>query len=497
MTEPKEWESRKSLRDTALSEVLKSVGNDSISKNELKRRVKQELAMKKIKRIKPDDELPKPEPAEPNKARVLYIGDEPIPGKEKYLGGVLGPDGCAYGVPGHAETILKIDPKTDKVTQFGGPFKGHYKWLRGNCIVNEEQKIYSVYFMPSHSDKILKLIFEGTDSNKDPTIKLLDGSDDETRKTLREVIWKWHGGVTDITGRYIYGIPCNAHSVLKIDTFTDEVTSFGSEYLLSHIHPDAQKNKWYGGILDPVCGRIYGSPQNADSVLEIIPGHTPEMPDQVRVLGKDIPYLKTPGGWKWHGGMYCPKDGCIYGIPNHADTVIRICPPPKGCDVNTSAVVTLLDCPEIPMAHRGDGKYKYLGSVLGADGNLYCVPGDADRTLVINPVNKSETAMHLVGPNYSHLGKCQNKWQNGYCGRDGQVYTIPLKGESILQIDSRPQSNSNTSFDATQTLLMPTNGTMVGNNKWESGVITDDGSAIYCMPLVCKRVLKIEIPESS
>ena len=66
--------------------------------------------------------------------------------------------------------------------------------------------------------------------------------------------------------------------------------------------------------------------------------------------------------------------------------------------------------------------------------------------------------------------------------RPREVYCIPLKGESILQISCATGE---------QRLLLPDNGSMEGNNKWESAVMTADGGAIYCMPLVCKRVLKI------
>ena len=35
--------------------------------------------------------------------------------------------------------------------------------------------------------------------------------------------------------------------------------------------------------------------------------------------------------------------------------------------------------------HREDGKYKYLGGVLGSDGVMYLVPGDADRVMKVVP----------------------------------------------------------------------------------------------------------------
>eukprot|EP00959_Pyramimonas_sp_CCMP1952_P001909 39301-Pyramimonas_sp.AAC.1 len=43
-----------------------------------------------------------------------------------------------------------------------------------------------------------------------------------------------------------------------------------------------------------------------------------------RTLG----HPKTPGwlqGWKWHGGVVGPN-GAVYGIPSHADCVLKIQP---------------------------------------------------------------------------------------------------------------------------------------------------------------------------
>ena len=40
-------------------------------------------------------------------------------GKNKWYGGIRGFDGCIYGAPYTARSILRIDPKTDKVTMLG------------------------------------------------------------------------------------------------------------------------------------------------------------------------------------------------------------------------------------------------------------------------------------------------------------------------------------------------------------------------------------------
>jgi len=314
-----------------------------------------------------------------------------------------------YGIPSWAETVLRIDPKNElePVTELmhpDGPMKGE---------------------------------------------------------------WKWHGGVMANDG-HIYGVPCSANSVLKIDTVTYEVSTFGDPTLLDG------KQKWYGGLLG-ADGNIYCIPQNADSVLKIIPET-----QEVVLLGQG--QIGPWGGWKWHGGVVAPRDGCIYGIPNNLDTVMRIDPFANG----GAGEVTLFGDRETIKggSHRDDGKYKYLGGVLGSDGCIYCMPGDADRVLKIIPGMQpgGEPDVCVIGKSFEDERKCQNKWQNGFEGQDGCIYGIPLKGESVLQIDIATQQVSS---------IQPKAGPLTGNNKWEGGVVGNDG-CMYCMPLNSKVVLKIK-----
>ena len=73
--------------------------------------------------------------------RLLHR-DQPLWGRDKWLGGVLGADGNIYGVPGHSKHILQIEPeKEDKVSVIGGPFEGKYKWLRG--VAANDGAVYS------------------------------------------------------------------------------------------------------------------------------------------------------------------------------------------------------------------------------------------------------------------------------------------------------------------------------------------------------------------
>lgn len=87
----------------------------------------------------------------------------------------------------------------------------------------------------------------------------------------------------------------------------------------------------------------------------------------------------------------------------------------------------------------------------------------------------------------------QNKWQNGFLGRDGFIYCIPLKAETVLRISTCGQTTATPSVS-----VLPIPGreeVRKGNNKWEGGVMGEDG-LIYCMPLVCKYVLRIRPEEA-
>ena len=168
----------------------------------------------------------------------------------------------------------------------------------------------------------------------------------------------------------------------------------------------------YGGLLGG-DGCIYGIPQNASSVIKINP-----FTDECTLIGS-----LAEGGHKWHGGNVGP-DGNIYGIPCHADNVIKI---------NTaSGEVSTIGGPIPAGKHRPDGKYKYLGGVVGSDGAIYCLPSDADYVLRID----CETSeVKCVGRSLEDEIISHTKWQNGFLGNDGCIYGIPLSGQTVIKIN--------------------------------------------------------------
>ncbi|CAJ1342089.1 unnamed protein product, partial [Effrenium voratum] len=55
--------------------------------------------------------------------------DAVVLGRDKWLGGELGCDGCVYGIPGSASRVLKVDGS--RVELIGPELAGKFKWLRG------------------------------------------------------------------------------------------------------------------------------------------------------------------------------------------------------------------------------------------------------------------------------------------------------------------------------------------------------------------------------
>jgi hypothetical protein len=97
----------------------------------------------------------------------------------KWIGGVLAPNGCIYGIPRNSTSILKIDPTNDAVTTLGN-LAGTDKWIGGVLGPNG-----CIYGIPLYSTSILKI---DTATDAVTTFGNLAGTD------------KWNGGVLGPNG---------------------------------------------------------------------------------------------------------------------------------------------------------------------------------------------------------------------------------------------------------------------------------------------------------
>jgi phage shock protein PspC (stress-responsive transcriptional regulator) len=70
-----------------------------------------------------------------------------LSGADKWIGGVLGPDGKIYGIPrNEAADILIIDPDAGTATRspMGASLSGTEKWIGG--VLGPDGKIYGIPF---------------------------------------------------------------------------------------------------------------------------------------------------------------------------------------------------------------------------------------------------------------------------------------------------------------------------------------------------------------
>ncbi|GMH97493.1 hypothetical protein TrST_g13888 [Triparma strigata] len=368
------------------------------------------------------------------------IGDE-ITGQEKYLGGDCGSDGRIYAIPGCARQVLRIDCETGVTDLIGPVFEGDFKWLRSVKAVDGDGN-EAIYGLPCHADSVLKIV-PATGEVK-------------TFGDLGGQMWKYHGG--NLAEGRIWCIPQKAKRVLVINPQDDSISYVGG--------PFEGECKWYGGLPGKADGCIYGMPQCSHGVLKINP----------KTATVDIIGSFPEGGHKWHGGLV-DANGDILAIPANADSCLKVCP-------STGEIKVFGEGKVRTGKHRDDGKYKFLGGVLGVDGNVYFIPSDSDRVVQVNP--KTEEVRE-VGPSLENEIYVENKWQNGFSAEDGSIYAVPLKGANVLCI--RPHKLTESGEPEVSVI----GGPYLGLNKWEGGVVGPDG-ACYCMPLGHRRVLRISPP---
>jgi hypothetical protein len=414
-------------------------------------------------------------PCRPCHASVELLSlDDPDPdaamaGAEKYLGGMASACGrYVYGVPGGARRVLRIHVADDGRMDLMGPeFPGKFKWLRGVTVSSAAMEQHADY--PSGCCLALP--------SNDPSILKINPATDHVYSFGSEVIqqacvgvqgWYYHGGNLAPNG-WVYAIPANATRVLKFHPVTDQVVLLGPEF--------TGPQKWYGGITGS-DGCIYGIPHNHAGVLQIDPRddsitllHPPPHPD-------GTPQLLPEGRWKWHGGLRAGNK--IYGFPNNADCVLVIdCAAHGGAHVYTVGDASILQSGR----HRTDQRYKYLGGALTRDGaHAYLFPCDAERVLRIDCATD---ALVLVGP---ALLDGINKFQNGFAGRDGCLYGIPQRASGVLRII--PGNGGENEEDHVD--IMDCGPALLGvKDKFEGGVLGQDGNIIYCIPLRAKTCVKI------
>ncbi len=291
-------------------------------------------------------------------------------GKFKWLRGIIH-DGYLYGIPAWStHGVLKVRLREkhkhkDKHKRTRGPrvkllpLPHPHEYYRGGGDDNDDQN--------ENQDQ------NQIEENGSPK-KFGKGRHQGKYSDMDRGRWMWHGGAIGQShnGEAIYCIPSNAEHVLKVNLSTEIVEEIGQPLTRG-------QNKWYGGIIGK-DGCIYGMPYTASGVLRINP-----KTDSVQVLGH-FPWE----GYKWHGGLLAHSTGVIYAFPAHSNEVLCVNTNPN-IELDEDRISTIPIERHDEDTDSSSLTYKWLGGSYGADGCIYGMPSDATSILRIDPITNKAT----------------------------------------------------------------------------------------------------------
>ncbi len=341
---------------------------------------------------------------------VSLVGEKHQHSCSKWIDSIMAPNGCVYGVPCDARSVIKFDPNNNQSTVIGNDLNDRWaKWYGG--VVANNGCIYSI---PFNVNDILKI-----DTNKDLVERL------RTELPESEVgKYRWGRGALADDG-CLYFFPFDASRILKIDPTNDTVSSVGT----------AMKT-WSGkfcGTVKANNGYLYSIPFNSKRIFK----YNPET-EETSLVGR-----KANRNFKCRGNGALGSDGNIYAI-NHLGKVLMI-------DVANNDYDCVGDAPRSPRIGR------WCGAIAGEDGNdIYFIPSCSTCVLQYNIPTK--LILFLVGDD---LGESPGKYGSGALSpSNGKIYCLPLSADRVLSIDTRKIGEMSISLKKSMSMSMSMNLSM-------------------------------------
>ena len=217
-----------SIRQAELYGLLPYGMTDSTQEHELDRALMRDVRFT-------NEQLPTQPKTRKSIARLEFLkpnDQTALMGQDKYLGGMSSPCGkYVFGVPGSAKRVLRIHCDSGKMDFIGPEFSGKFKWLRGvdvpaSAMVDNEvatNKFISgcCFALPCNSPSVLKI---------NPATDEVYEFGKDVLMECGDVGWLYHGGNLASNG-WIYAIPANADRVLKFHPSSDEICFIGPRFV--------------------------------------------------------------------------------------------------------------------------------------------------------------------------------------------------------------------------------------------------------------------------
>ena len=299
-----------------------------------------------------------------------------------YRGGVVGPDGLIYLVPGQGSAesacIGVVNPDTGTATGID------ISSIVASTMNDWPDNMYSggvlgpdglIYFVPRYIRNIG--VLDTTTWN----FTIITGDD---------IGSGYQGGVLGPDGLiYMAGTEIGV-----LDPVAKTVAKISNP---SGIHPGRGKPR--GAVLGP-DGLIYFVPYDCDADCSI------------KVLDpatQTLDFIDIPVGARYWGGVLGP-DGNIYLVPHDADNIGVLDPFTRN--------FTTIDILEGDQ--HADEPWKFAGGVLGPDGYIYLAPFSSNVVQVLDPVTQN-----LAKIDASFVRSHGQKYAGGVLGPNNKVYFVP------------------------------------------------------------------------
>jgi streptogramin lyase len=197
-------------------------------------------------------------------------------------------------------------------------------------------------------------------------------------------------------------------------------------------------------------------------------------------------YFDSTSG-KFAGGVLAPN-GNIYCIPHNADYVAIINPVKK--TVDTTSIRNVIG---------GTTGAKWYGGVVTSNGNIYCIPYNSSNILIINTLDN--TTSYITGitvANYPTIVANTDKWIGGALAPNGKIYCAPYFAQSVLIIDTT--NNTINLTDISGLVNIPSNPgyyynrliPRTSNVESFGGAVLHPNGKIYFIPTAARGLLQID-----
>ena len=294
----------------------------------------------------------------------------------KWVGGILGKDGCIYGIPNASDKIIKINPNTNQIEYFGNLSKKSFKYT-GGCLYDGK-----IYGFPRKSNNLLVI----NPQNKE--VKEIN-----LNMNYNEDIDDHHYSGT-LYKNVVYLAPRAAHYILAINLDNYNVCKIGENVI--------PKSYRYCGAILHNNGLIYFFPEKNSQVMILNP-----KTKEIRFIGEKVNASAFSGA--------IAENENIYSFTAYSEGgILRINPETEQVDIICKESV----------------ESGFYGTKVSTNGKMYSVIGLCNKIYEFDPKTEKVKIIKEIERD-TNEAMCAG----GTLDKNGNIWFIPAYGSKIYELE--------------------------------------------------------------